>query len=128
MYAGAPRILVSLWKVSDQGTAELMRRFYWSLFEVGASPAEALRAAQISLLENDEWNHPNYWASFVLQGDWRLPGGADEDSDIEGAFLGGGPDDDEDMDLPIPDDVCADPAEPWMKKVCEILRRLRRGR
>jgi hypothetical protein len=32
------------------------------------------------------------------------------------------------MDLSIPDDVCADPAEPWMKKVCEILRRLRRGR
>ena len=125
MYAGVPRILVNLWRVCDRGTAELMRGFYWSLFEVGAAPAEALRAAQISLLENDEWNHPIYWASFVLQGDWRLPGGGGEDFDIEGAFLGGGVDDEEDMDLQFPGYVCADPSEPWMRTVYEILRRLR---
>ncbi|HEX9733047.1 MAG TPA: CHAT domain-containing tetratricopeptide repeat protein [Thermoanaerobaculia bacterium] len=127
MYAGVPRVLVSLWRVSDRGTAELMRRFYWSVLEVSVSPARALHVAQISMLEDAEWNHPVYWASFVLQGEWRLPGGDNEDSDIEGAFRGEGDDDGGDMDLPTPDDVCEDPAEPWMKKVCEILKRLRRA-
>lgn len=71
MYAGAGSLVVSLWQVDDRATAELMRRFYSSIFEDGARPAEALRAAQISMAETTRWNHPYFWSAFVLVGDWR---------------------------------------------------------
>jgi len=71
MYAGTPRVLVSLWSVSDQGAAELMRRFYAGVLGQGMHPAAALREAQTSMLADERWNVPYYWAGFVLQGDWR---------------------------------------------------------
>lgn len=70
MYAGASRVLVSLWDVSDQGTSELMKRFYRTISRDGAPPAAALRAAQKSMLEDPVFQAPYYWAPFVLQGDW----------------------------------------------------------
>jgi CHAT domain-containing protein/tetratricopeptide (TPR) repeat protein len=70
MYAGAPRVVVSLWNVSDRGTAEFMTRFYRSMLVGGLKPAAALRAAQISMSEDPQWS-PNSWAGFVLQGEWR---------------------------------------------------------
>jgi CHAT domain-containing protein/Tfp pilus assembly protein PilF len=70
-YAGARAVLVSLWEVDDQATAELMRRFYREMLERGQSPAAALRTAQESLRRQPEWQAPYYWAGFVLQGDWR---------------------------------------------------------
>ncbi len=69
MYAGAPRLIVSLWNVSDRGTAQLMTDFYRETWSKGSSPAAALRAAQLSLLRQKEWNSPYYWAAFVLQGE-----------------------------------------------------------
>jgi CHAT domain-containing protein len=71
MYAGAPRVVVSLWSVSDAGTAELMTRFYQAMLKNGMRPAEALGAAQVSLLKDRRWEHPFYWAAFTLQGEWR---------------------------------------------------------
>lgn len=71
MYAGAPRVVVSLWSVSDAGTAELMTRFYRAMLRDGMRPAEALRAAQVSLLKEKRWEQPFYWAAFTLQGEWR---------------------------------------------------------
>jgi len=71
MYAGAPRVVVSLWSVSDAGTAELMSRFYQVMLRDGMRPAEALRAAQVSLLKEKRWEQPFYWAAFTLQGEWR---------------------------------------------------------
>ena len=71
MYAGAPRVVASLWKVSDKATAELMRRFYQKMFIDGLRPAAALRAAQVSMLKERQWQAPYYWAGFVLQGEWR---------------------------------------------------------
>jgi CHAT domain-containing protein/Tfp pilus assembly protein PilF len=71
MYAGAARVLVSLWDVSDAGTAELMKRFYRAMLKQGLRPAAALRAAQISMWQEKQWNAPYYWAGFVLQGEWR---------------------------------------------------------
>ncbi len=71
MYAGTPRVLVSLWSLSDQGTAELMRRFYAGVLGRGMDPAAALREAQMSMLAEERWRVPYYWAAFVLQGDWR---------------------------------------------------------
>jgi len=71
-YAGARRVLVSLWQVDDQATAELMRRFYQGLLgSQRLSPAAALRQAQLAILHLKGWDSPYYWAGFVLQGDWR---------------------------------------------------------
>lgn len=65
--AGAPALLVSLWKVDDASTAELMTHFYTRL-RAGDTPARALRAAQCALM--DTYPHPFFWASFVLMGRW----------------------------------------------------------
>lgn len=71
MYAGAPRVVVSLWGVSDWGTTELMVQFYQGILKEGMRPAAALRAAQISIMNDKNWASPYYWASFTLQGEWR---------------------------------------------------------
>jgi CHAT domain-containing protein len=71
MYAGAPRVIVSLWGVSDLGTTELMVRFYQGMLKEGMRPAAALRAAQVSLMNDKRWASPYYWAPFTLQGEWR---------------------------------------------------------
>ena len=71
MYAGAPRVIATLWDVSDDATAELMRRFYAGMIGDGMAPAAALRAAQVWMSQHPRWNAPYYWAGFVLQGEWR---------------------------------------------------------
>ncbi len=73
LYAGAQRVIASLWRVEDQATAELMQRFYRGLIEEGLRPAAALRQAQIEMLEGPHrrWRMPHAWAAFVLQGEWR---------------------------------------------------------
>jgi CHAT domain-containing protein/predicted negative regulator of RcsB-dependent stress response len=71
MYAGAPRVVVSLWSVSELGTTELMVRFYRGMLKEGLRPAAALRAAQLSLMKEGQWSSPFYWAPFTLQGEWR---------------------------------------------------------
>jgi len=72
MYAGAARVLVSLWNVDDAATAELMRRFYQKMLgSEKLSPAAALRSAQLSLSQDRHWAAPYYWAGFILQGEPR---------------------------------------------------------
>jgi CHAT domain-containing protein/predicted negative regulator of RcsB-dependent stress response len=72
MYAGAPRIVASLWKVDDRATSELMKRFYQGLLGPEAlRPAGALRQAQLSIWKEKQWREPYYWAAFVLQGEWK---------------------------------------------------------
>jgi CHAT domain-containing protein len=71
MYAGAPRVVVSLWSVDDRATAELMVRFYRGMLQEKLRPAAALRAAQVSLMKEHGWESPFYWAAFTLQGEWR---------------------------------------------------------
>lgn len=71
MYAGAPRVMATLWDVRDEQTSELMTRFYRGLLRDGLPPAAALRAAQVSMLNDAAWSAPVYWAGFVLQGEWR---------------------------------------------------------
>ncbi len=72
MYAGAPRILASLWKVDDQATSEFMERFYQGMLGPEAlSAAGALRQAQLSVWKQKQWREPYYWAAFVLQGEWK---------------------------------------------------------
>jgi CHAT domain-containing protein/Tfp pilus assembly protein PilF len=71
MYAGASRVLASLWKVDDVATAELMRRFYGAMEREGLRPAAALRRAQLEMWQQKRWNMPYYWAGFQLQGEWQ---------------------------------------------------------
>jgi CHAT domain-containing protein len=72
MYAGAPRVVASLWKVDDRATSELMKRFYQGLLGPEAlRPAAALRQAQLSIWKEKQWRAPYYWAAFVLQGEWK---------------------------------------------------------
>lgn len=71
MYAGAPRLVVSLWSVDDLGTSELMSRFYRNYLQAGLTPAAALRTAQIEMLQTPEWKSPYFWAAFNFQGEWQ---------------------------------------------------------
>lgn len=70
LYAGARRVLVSLWSVDDAATAALMERFYRGLLVEGLPPAAALREAQAEVASHPRWRAPYYWAAFVLVGDW----------------------------------------------------------
>lgn len=71
MYAGARRVVASLWSVNDNSTAQLMRRMYSKILKDGATPAAALRQAQIEMWKKPQGNQPFYWAAFTIQGDFR---------------------------------------------------------
>ncbi|HEU4767910.1 MAG TPA: CHAT domain-containing tetratricopeptide repeat protein, partial [Pyrinomonadaceae bacterium] len=71
MYAGARRVVVSLWNVNDKATAALMQRLYVGILKNKQTPAAALREAQIEMLKVKQWQAPYYWAGFVMQGEWR---------------------------------------------------------
>jgi CHAT domain-containing protein len=72
MYAGAARVLVSLWSVSDEASAELMARFYRGMLgKEQLRPTAALRTAQIAIWKDKRWQPPYYWAAFILQGEPR---------------------------------------------------------
>jgi CHAT domain-containing protein len=72
MYAGASRIVASLWRTEDRATAVLMKRFYEAMLAGnGMSPAAALRKAQLSMWQENRWRQPGYWAGFTIQGEWK---------------------------------------------------------
>ncbi len=71
MYAGAERVVASLWQVDDLATAELMKRFYRGMLKDGMRPAAALRAAQLEMMKQKPWASPFFWAGFTMQGEWR---------------------------------------------------------
>jgi len=64
--AGAKCILMSLWKVSDQATQELMTAFY-TLWLGGMSKQEAFKKAQLNL--RAKYKSPYYWGAFVMVGE-----------------------------------------------------------
>ncbi|HAZ43088.1 MAG TPA: hypothetical protein DDW76_26480 [Cyanobacteria bacterium UBA11369] len=68
--SGARSTLASLWMVSDESTANFMVEFYQQLLKPGVTKAEAVRRAQLHLLKQPEFNHPYFWASFILVGNW----------------------------------------------------------
>lgn len=72
MYAGVPSVVMSLWKVSDYSTSQVMPYLYENLAD-GQSKEVALRSAKIRFLESAklEHRHPFYWSAFVLLGDNR---------------------------------------------------------
>ena len=72
MFSGVPRIVASLWKVDDAATKALMLRFYAKWQPKDGTPplsaAEALRDAQAFVRRQPRWDHPRYWAGWVLWG------------------------------------------------------------
>ncbi len=68
--AGAQTQLLSLWLVDDDGTKDLMVKYYEKL-RAGKGRHEALREVQLELLNNPKYQHPYYWASFIPSGNWR---------------------------------------------------------
>jgi tetratricopeptide (TPR) repeat protein len=67
LYAGTPRVIVSLWPVDDDATAALMKAFY-ALWKAGTPPPRALREAQAEVRIDERWTHPAYWAAWTLWG------------------------------------------------------------
>ncbi len=69
--AGVKSALASLWFISDASTVKLVTHFYERLLDADTSKAEALREAQLELIEAEgQYNHPAYWAPFILIGNW----------------------------------------------------------
>jgi len=71
MYAGAARVVVSLWNVDDEATSLLMSQFYSQMLQQGKTPAAALRAAQLKMWSQEQWRNPYSWSAFTLLGEWR---------------------------------------------------------
>ncbi|NTW25373.1 MAG: CHAT domain-containing protein, partial [Lentimicrobium sp.] len=71
IYAGVPGIVMTLWSVEDQSSAEIVQKFYEYL-EEGMSKDEALRQAKLDLLSKGDplRSHPYYWAAYVTIGDY----------------------------------------------------------
>ncbi len=67
--AGARSTLATLWQVNDQTTSILMNKFYTALSQ-SQTKAEAIRQAQLSLLNDSNYQRPYFWASYVLVGNW----------------------------------------------------------
>lgn len=68
--AGSRSVVASLWKVDDRATAVLMEDLYQSMLQEGRSPAAALRAAKLKVMQDKRWNNPYFWAGFVVQGEY----------------------------------------------------------
>lgn len=68
--AGARSTIASLWNLDDQSTAELMSKFYQELANKSLTKAEALRRAQLALLQNPKYQRPMFWSPYVLLGNW----------------------------------------------------------
>jgi len=68
--SGARSALASLWYISDDASAALMANFYRGLKEGHQSKAEILRQAQRALLHDPRYQHPGFWAPYLLIGNW----------------------------------------------------------
>lgn len=68
--AGARSAIATLWHVNDPASFELIGEFYRQLKVAGTSRAAALQAAQLKLLEDLRYDHPGYWAPFLLINNW----------------------------------------------------------
>ena len=69
--AGARSTLASLWSIDDQSSAFLMTEFYKQLVDNPSfSKSQALRQAQLKLMNHPNYSHPSYWSPYVLLGNW----------------------------------------------------------
>jgi CHAT domain-containing protein len=68
--AGSESQIISLWRVQDNSTKDLMVSYYEKLLQ-GKGRSEALREVQLAMLKDGQTAHPYYWAPFIQSGDWR---------------------------------------------------------
>jgi CHAT domain-containing protein len=68
--SGARSTVASLWVVNDQSTAEFVTRFYEGIVRDRLTRSQAVRQAQLGLMQQSEFSHPYYWAAFTLIGSW----------------------------------------------------------
>ena len=71
LYAGSKNIIVSLWKVADKSTSDLMIDFYKNLLEAKQEKQEfsqALQQAKLKMIDEGKYAHPFYWSPFILIG------------------------------------------------------------
>ncbi|TVQ47731.1 MAG: CHAT domain-containing protein [Gloeocapsa sp. DLM2.Bin57] len=68
--SGARSTIATLWSVNDASSAILIGKFYQNLTQEKVTKAQALRQAQVAMLEDENYNHPYYWSSFILLGNW----------------------------------------------------------
>ena len=68
--AGARSALATLWYIDDQAASELVAEFYRQLQNPAISRAKALQRAQVKLLSDGRYEHPGYWAPFLLLNNW----------------------------------------------------------
>ena len=68
--AGARSALATLWFINDQASSVLVSEFYRQLQDPSASKAVALQRAQLKMLEEPAFDHPAYWAPFLLINNW----------------------------------------------------------
>jgi CHAT domain-containing protein len=71
--AGAESVVASLWSVSDESTAELMRVFYDRMFGEKRTASRALSEARIALIDGGRFSHPFFWSPFIVTGTERSP-------------------------------------------------------
>jgi len=69
--SGAHSTIASLWPVKDAATVILMDLFYENLLKPGTTKAEALRQAQIEIVQKTDFYEPFFWSAFVLVGNWQ---------------------------------------------------------
>jgi CHAT domain-containing protein len=69
MYAGAPRVVATLWNVDDEATSEFMKWFYAGILEKHEPPSASLREAQMEIRKQARWKSPYYWGAFIIEGD-----------------------------------------------------------
>ncbi len=66
--AGAETLVMSLWRVSDASTRDLMIAYYDGLL-AGGGRSEAMRRAQLALAADPRTAHPHHWAAFIVSGE-----------------------------------------------------------
>ncbi|MDX2300011.1 MAG: CHAT domain-containing protein, partial [Xanthomonadaceae bacterium] len=68
--AGVRSAVATLWAINDESTVPLIETFYRQLRQPGVTKAEALRTAQLAMLNDLDWGHPAVWSPFILIGNW----------------------------------------------------------
>ena len=66
MTAGANNVGVSLWEISDDATVEFMWSVYRKVIQQGKTFRDSYREVKDEFRNRPDWNHPYYWAAFVL--------------------------------------------------------------
>jgi len=80
--AGSESQVISLWKVDDRATKDLMVKYYQRVLG-NQGRSEALRQTQLEMLRGNEYQHPYHWAAFIPSGDWRGMGSYKKSSETK---------------------------------------------